>query len=348
MSDITAWIEERKKRYPTKARAADIAEVRRQCNNQQRAADQLPRAGQEKYRSAVRKSDRQRTEGNKQQRKAGIASEDAAGKSKRKVEKLRKQLEKEERRIAKAEANASKVKVERSTEAGQADVPALGNGKKKRKRSVSGGSGNATIEDTNLMKPEFHEAASTVPDPLTPTSEPAGAEEERCPLPKALNAGGRVISSTGQEEAEASFPDSSRSVHDSSISASDSSSNSSSMDSEDDTSSSGSSSNGDSDNGAPDETLTKRGVPERVAPPKRVKPKQMCRAFLHRGICKRGSRCKYLHELPERGARGVMSQEGKRAEGSKGRVGLYQRVSWHVQSKKLGTRGVLIICWCSL
>lgn len=348
MSDITAWIEERKKRYPTKARAAEIAEVRRQCNTQQRAADQFPKEGQEKHRSAVRKSDRQRTEGDKQQQKAGIASEDAAGKSKRKVEKLRKRLEKEERRIAKAEANASKVRVERSTEASQADLPALGNGKKKRKRSLSGGSGNVSIEDTNLMKPEFHEAASTVPDPLTPTSEPAVAEEERYSLPKALNAGGRVISSTRQEEDEASFPDSSRFVHNSSISASDASSNSSSMNSEDDTSSSGSSSDRDSDYGAPDETLTKRGVPERVAPPKRLKPKQMCRAFLHRGICKRGSHCKYLHELPERGARGVVIQEGKRAEGSKGRVGLYQRVSWHIQLKNLATTGVLTIRSCSL
>lgn len=280
--------------------------------------------------------------------KGGTASEDAAGKSKRKIEKLRRQLEKEERRIAKAEANASKYEVECSTEAGQADVPALDNGNKKRKRSVSGGSGNSTIEDTNPMDLKIHEAASTVPDPLTPTSEPAVAEEERYPLPKALNAGGRVISSTGQEEMKASFPDSSRSVHDSTISASDSSYNSSSMDSEDDTSSSGSSSDRDSDDGAPDETLTKRGVPESFAPPKRAKPKQMCRAFLHRGICKRGSHCKYLHELPERGARGVVSQEGKRAEGSKGRVGLYQRVSCHGQIKNLATRGVLTMCSCSL
>lgn len=327
MSDITAWIEERKKRYPTKARAAEIAEVRRQCNTQQRAAGQSLREGQEKHRGAVRKGDRQRTEGAKQQTKAGTASEDAAGKSKRKVEKLRKQLEKEERRIAKAEATACKYEVECIAEAGQADVPALDNCSKKRKRSVSGGSGNVTSEDTNLMEPKPHEAASTVPDPLTPTSEPAVAEEERYPLPKALNAGVQVISSSGQEEIKASVPDSSQSVHDSSISASDSSSNSSSMDSEDDTSSSGSSSDCDSSDGAPDETLTKRGVPERVAPPKRAKPKQMCRAFLHRGICKRRSHCKYLHHLPDRGARGAVSQEGKRAEGSKGRVGLYQRVS---------------------
>ena len=287
-------------------------------------------------------------EGDKQQKKAGIASEDAAAKSKRKVEKLRKKLEKEERRIAKAEANASKDEIECNTRAGQADMPALGNENKKRKRSICGGPGNAKIEDTNLMKPKLQEATSIVPDPLTPTSEPAIADEERYPLPKALNADGQVISSTGQEDDEAFFPNPDLSIHDSSISASDSSSNSSSIDSEDNTTSSGSSSDRDSDDGAPDETLPKRGALEREAPPKRAKPKQICRAFLHRGICKRGSSCKYLHELPERASHGVLSREGKRAEGRKGRVGLYQRVSWHSERKKLAIKSVLTVCPCSL
>ena len=234
--------------------------------------------------------------------------------------------------MAKAEAQASRNEVELSTEVDRTDIPALDNQNKKRKRSDCGGFGNAN-EDEDLVKAKPQEAASTVPAPLTPTSQPALADDERNPPPKALNADGTPSHSnplTGQKGDEASFPNMAQSIQDSSVSMSDSSSDSSSTDSEDSTSSSGSSSNRDNDDEAPEETSTKRNGPERVAPPKRAKPKQICREFLHKGLCKRGSRCKYLHELPERGSRGAVSQEIKRAEGRKERVGLYQRVSCQV------------------
>lgn len=252
------------------------------------------------------------------------------------MEKLRRQLAKEERRIAKAEAQATKDKVELSTEVDRTNTPALENENKKRKRSDCGGFGNANLEDTDLVKAKPQEAASTVPGPLTPTSQPALADDERHPPPKALiadGASGHVNLSTGQEGDGTSFPDMAQAIQDSSVSMSDTSPDSSSTDSEDVTSSSGSSSNHDSDDEAPDETSIKRNGSERVAPPKRAKPKQICREYLHKGICKRGSRCKYLHELPERGSRGAGSQDVKRAEGRKERVGLYQRVSRHVQRK---------------
>ena len=249
------------------------------------------------------------------------------------MEKLRRQLEKEEKRIAKAEAQATKSEVELSTEVNRTDMSALDNQNKKRKRSDCGGFGNANIEDADLVLAKPQEAASTVPGPLTPTSQPALADDERNPPLKALNAdgtAGQLNPSTGQKCDETSFANMAQSIQDSSVSMSDSSSDSSSTDSEDSTSSSGSSSNGDNDDEAPEETSTKRNGPERVAPPKRAKPKQICREFLHKGLCKRGNRCKYLHELPERGSRGAVSQEIKRAEGRKERVGLYQRVSRHV------------------
>lgn len=338
MSDITAWIEERKKRFPTKARAAEIAAGKLQRGEQQRAANQILREAQEKHKTEVRESQKQKTEGEKERKKGGNASEDAAAKSKRKVEKLRKQLEKEEKRIAKAEAKASKGRVDLSTEVGRTDVPALGKENKKRKQSDSSGSGDAKIRDANLVKPKLQEAASLMPDPLTPTSQPALADEERKSPHKALNADGalaQVNSSTGQEGDGPSFPDMDRLIQDSSVSLSDSSSGSSLTDSEDSTSSSGSSSNDDRDDEAPDETFTKQDEPERVAHPKRAKLKQICREFLHKGLCKRGSHCKYLHELPETRSRGAGSQEVKRAEGRTERVGLYQRVSRQVQRRIL-------------
>ena len=311
---------------------AEIAEGKRQRGIQQRATDQVSREAQEERRSEVQKRKRRKMEADKQQNKGGKPSEDAAAKSKRKVEKLRKQLEKEEKRIAKAEANASRDKVEHSTEASKMDMSALSNEDKKRKRSDSGGSGNATIGDNHLMKPKLQEAATVVPDPLTPTSQPALADEERGPLPAALNTAGQVNSSTGQEDDKPSFPDLTRSMHDSSVSESDSSADSSSTESEDSTSSSGSSSEGDGDEGAPDKSSAKREGLEMVAPPKRANPGQICRAFLHKGLCKRGSCCKYLHELPARGSRAVVSEEVKRSEEKNGRVGLYRRVSVHIQT----------------
>ena len=312
-----------------------MAKAKRQCNNQQRAADQVPQKAQEKHESEVRKGKRQNTEADKQQKRAETPSEDVAAKSKRKIEKLRKRLEKEEKRIAKAQAHASKHKIEHKTEMDNIDVSALDNKDKERKRSGSRRSGNVEIEDTNQMKPKLQEAASMVPDPLTPTSQPALADEEQYSLPKALNADDHVNSSTGQDDDEASSSQLDRSIHESSVSTLESGSDSTPTDPEDSTSSSGSSTEGKSDDGAPDETSIKRDRPERVAPPKRGKSKQICRAFLHKGSCKQGSCCKYLHELPERGRREVISQEVKRAEGKKGRVRLYQRVSHHAQLKIL-------------
>ena len=274
-------------------------------------------------------------EADKRQKRARIPTEDVAARSKSKIEKLRKQLEKEERRIAKAQAHASKDKMKRRTEMDNIDVSALKNEDKERKRSGSRECGSVEIEDTNQIKPKLQEAASTVPDPLTPTSQPASADEEQYPLPKALKADDHVNSLTGQDDDEASSSQLDRSIHESSASISESGSDSTSTDSEDSTSSSGSSSESSSDDGAPDETSIKRDRPERVAPPKRGTSKQICRAFLHKGSCKRGSCCKYLHELPERGRREVVSQEVKRTERRKERVGLYQRVSHHAQVKIL-------------
>ena len=305
-----------------------MAKAKRQGNNQQRTAHQVTQIAQEKHKSEVRKRKRPNREADKEQKRAETPSEDAAAKSKRKIEKLRKQLEREEMRIAKTEAHASNDQMKHKTEIDNINVSALDNQDKERKRSGSSESGCVETEETNRMKPKPQETGSMVPDPLTPTSQPALAEEEQCPLLKALNADDHVNSSTGHDDDEASSQ-LERSIHESSVSTSESSSDSTSTDSEDSTSSSGSSSEGISDDGAPDETSIKRSRPERVAPPKRGKSKQICRAFLHKGSCKRGSYCKYLHELPERGRREVISQEVKGAERRKERVGLYQRVSHH-------------------
>ena len=263
--------------------------------------------------------------------------------------KLRRELEREEKRIAQAEGKVSKEKEEPHTEVGRTDVSMLGKGNKKRKRSDSVGSVDVKVEDTDLVDSKFQEAASMIADPLTPTSQPALADEEGDPLNKAPNANGAPIQvdpSTGQQGDRLSIPDMDRSIEASSVSLSDLSSISFSTDSGDSTSSRGSPSEDDGDDEAPDEASTKCNGPERVPPPKRAKGNQICRAFLHKGFCKRGSRCNYLHKVPERRSRGLGSQEVRSSGERKGRVGLYQRVSRRFQSM-LAPSCTLTLCSCS-
>ena len=234
-------------------------------------------------------------------------------------------------------------------EVGRTDVSMLGRGNKKRKRSDSSGSVDVKVEDIELVDSKSQEAARIVADPLTPTSQPALADEEGYPPNKAPNANGaptQVNPSTGQQGDRLSIPDMDRSIEASSVSLSDLSSVSCSTDSEDSTTSCGSPSEDDGDDEAPDETSTKCNGPEQIPPPKRAKGNQICRAFLHKGFCKRGSRCRYLHKVPERRNRRVGSQEVRSSGERKGRVGLYQRVSRRLRNM-LAPSCPLTLCSCS-
>ena len=131
-SDIAAWIAERRKRFPTQARAAEAAERRKQQVEAQRVARQAVKDSQERRRAetkqaqdrqkieAKQKRERETAKSKRNQRQSNEAqpvqhtstdNRDAAAlKAKMKIEKLRKRLEKEERRVAKAEAKGLEVK----------------------------------------------------------------------------------------------------------------------------------------------------------------------------------------------------------------------------------------------
>ena len=372
-SDIAAWIEERKVRFPTKARAAEIAEKKRQRQEGQQVAYLARKEAQEKQRAEKEEIQKKKREEEqiRKQKKFKDDSEDAAGKAKRKVEKLRRQLEKVERRAAKAEAKASKNKL-------QDDANGCGgtesNDSQKRKRSDSDISHNKKSGEANITKPgqPFHtnttngtaiqaepffdskqkanetaihnfalttlqekeEAVASIPDPLTPTSQPAAPDDHSDPLPSILESDSAPPATSlsnglshvnGDASLIASIDKASQS---SSISMSDSSSDLSSTDSEDITTSSGSSSSdADSDDDAPDKTSSRQNGPERVPPPRREKPKQICRDFLKNGRCKRGDDCRFRHELPERGSRDTRIMEVPKVEKRTERIGLHQRVS---------------------
>ena len=129
-TEIAEWIAERKKKFPTKARAAEAEERRRRNQEEQRAARQAAKESQDRKRAeAAAQKQEQKIEAS---RSKGISKpkdsekftdrpqDSETAKAQAKVDKLRRRLEKEERRIAKAQAKASKTKEISSDPAGHA------------------------------------------------------------------------------------------------------------------------------------------------------------------------------------------------------------------------------------
>lgn len=139
-SDIASWIEERRKRYPTKARAAEAGERKRRWDEAQEAARQARRETQEKPRAETKEIQGQKAEMEQKGKHQKESSEDTAARAKRKVEKLRKQLGKEEKRAAKAEARVAKQKKADLADRGEKQAAPEEYGSKKRKRTNSDGS----------------------------------------------------------------------------------------------------------------------------------------------------------------------------------------------------------------
>lgn len=179
-SEVAAWIAERKKRFPTKARAEEAAQRKKQNEEARRVARQAAKDSQEKRRTEAReRQEKQKAEAKEKQEKQKAAArqkqekpngteatlatsrdKDAAThKARLKVEKLRKRLVKEERRIAKAEARSSRKSGETkaSTDLSNSDqVPTS----KKRKRTDSlassvngGGKRGDAIAELNPTEP---------------------------------------------------------------------------------------------------------------------------------------------------------------------------------------------------
>lgn len=265
-------------------------------------------------------------------------------KAKLKAEKLRKRLDKEEKKIAKAEAKAEEARLKTETTKKGASYPQSMVAGTKRKRGetdeatdslsrVSEASAvsvkykpssekrdeesvteaTATTEQSPVQVnghavslEEMITAASTnICEPQAMESNPLLAKPDSAPKPtetsgivyKTLNGKTSPLEDVAETDSES----------DDTMSISSSSPEPSSDD--DDTSSSGSS----SDEGAPDEAPSKRNGPERVPPPKRKKPRSRCTQFMKTGYCKRGNRCKFLHELPERGSSRAGQSNGKKA-----------------------------------
>ncbi|KAL9611799.1 MAG: hypothetical protein Q9167_003567 [Letrouitia subvulpina] len=228
-SDIAAWIDERKKRFPTKARLAESREKQRKVKEerQQKRKEQI-----QERKTAQREATAQNRDLKEEEYK------DEAAKAKLRIEKLRKRLEKAERRAARAEAKASVAlfhqtpghATQKKRKRGNSDM-GLTSIKDEVEQSavVTAKSGNQeknaspepNIKSDLYLKPNGHmpmikqegegflTEISTVPAPLTPTSQPGQPVSDMAPEnPKLPSPANQVI-----DDIKFSIPKLESSVH---------------------------------------------------------------------------------------------------------------------------------------
>ena len=374
-SEIATWIAERKKKFPTKARAAEAAERKRKHEEEQQAARQAAKESQARRKAEARikqeeeKAAKERQRRDKEKARGEGAADNANGdakalRAKARVEKLRRRLEKEERRVAKALKSKPEIEVQAEmldslvgqTESGphqetdhstasdivnlakstpvdsqisnpvqnvveSSDGPATQTGPQEHDTSIgaSATTGKASAD------------ASSVANPLTPTSQYSLPDQE--PVPAALEVSTEGITNRVSTAPVANIQNHSSPLKlegnqeesDLSMSTTSSDISSSSDDDDDDTSSEGTSSSSDD---APKVATSKRTAPDKVPPPRREKTKSrdICRNFLKSGRCPRGEQCRFRHERPEKDTKLKTAKQAKGELMKKERKSLYQRV----------------------
>ncbi|OJD22006.1 hypothetical protein ACJ73_06655 [Blastomyces percursus] len=388
-ADISAWIEERKKRYPTRARVEErlkeaeekkqaikeAREAKRAKENalrQQKCADQEEARRLQKEARMKKEKDKLDRKHLKEEQQQSLDPADAAAKAKLKAEKLRRKLIKEEKRLARAEAHAEKARLR--AEASKIQTNGTLEGKANPDATSSSPAEHApTPAVSDASKPALPEAEGTQADDQTESQEPqqeppaskpehmTPADESQAPITEhvANNIGPNApetidsIEHTPQVNGHASVPAITGNNLSSELEVSDSlSSSGDDSDLDDETSSSGSNSSseedGDSTSSEPEQATIRREQPDRALPPAR-QPKALCRQFAKTGQCRRGNRCKFLHEASDKtkaGARPSPSVQDK-----KGRKSLFQTLVSREKEEEdrrvmqaiswLGQRGVL-------
>ncbi|OAT08252.1 CCCH zinc finger protein [Blastomyces gilchristii SLH14081] len=388
-TDIATWIEERKKRYPTRARVEErlkeaeekkqaVKEAREAKRAKENALRQQKYADQEEARrlqEARMKKEKDKLDRKllKEEQQQSLDPTDAAAKAKLKAEKLRRKLMKEEKRVARAEAHAEKARLR--AEASKIQTNGTLEGKTNADTTSSSAAEHVpTPTDSDTSKPALTAAEGTQADDQLAIREPqqeppASKLEHICPIdesqapitehvannvePKAPETTG-TIEHTPQVNGHTSPPGVTSNNLSSDLEVSDSLSSPSEDDSDldDETTSSGSdSSSGDDDDSTssePEQATIRREQPDRVLPPARQQ-KSLCRQFAKTGQCRRGNRCKFLHEASDKtkaAARLSASTQDK-----KGKKSLFQALVSREKEEEdrrvmqaiswLGQRGVL-------
>ena len=354
-SDIAAWIAERKKRFPTKARADEV----RQEKEAENAARQARREEQRQERRLQQQEQKQAKRKQGRQQKKVSQSEDtiiapheidAEARAKKKAEKLRKKYEKAQKLVVKMEAD--KIKSNNSDQL----PPSIGVSVKSKPQENSttispgteptnigtesnGNSSSKTVLSTQNIKKESLEPMEERLYPLAPISEQHSQEDSSA---EAVHGASDLTSETKptsmsnglegllQDKLTELHPKLENIQEDLDVSLSTPSSELSSSD-DDSTSSSGSS----SDDEAPASQITKSGKAPVSSLLRSKRETAICRTFLNKGRCNRGNKCRFRHELPKRGtgARQAREEQEKKnkSRNSKGekkmpRVSLYQRM----------------------
>lgn len=347
-ADLAAWIEERKKRFPTKAR------IEENNKEKERRAAELRAARQEETERRKKKHDEAIEAQQKVKKEKVNEGQDDEQQRKRekylvKAEKLRRKLEKSERKAAALAAAAPTDKngdhasdLPKATAA--ADPPTMNDDPAAKLEAEGDDVQEPVFSDPThaVTDLETHSiAADTEPPPASPmplglpSSDPVTLSAI---LATTTNEAQRTKADLGLSYAASTSSDAGASDHDSEDSMSISSSSSEPSDSS------------DSDSGAPPtETSSRRTGPTRVPPPPREDQarkfqqgdQKVCRYYAKHGRCALGAKCKFKHEGgPEKGDR---SQRGGMA--------LYQRLLLQEQKeeerlvldaiKYLGSTGVL-------
>ncbi|RHZ51983.1 CCCH zinc finger protein [Aspergillus thermomutatus] len=293
-TDIAAWIEERKKRFPTQAKVEE----------KKKAMDEAKKAREE----ALNKKKLERQEQRRAQKVASkpddkpesaIDPADAAAKAKRKADKLQRKLLKEQERVAKVEADAerARLKVEKLQKVAMEARRGSESATQKTKSQALVAAEKADTE--SAQKAQILGSKDSDSDTVAVPGESAVAPMASKILVTKMKPGGE----SQKEESVASSSDDSDGSDWTSSSGSDISSSDSDDESDDDS--------------APEEASSRREGPERVAPPPRINKKKVCHHFASRGRCLHGDKCRFLHELPERGVKTKPVEK-------KGRRGLFQ------------------------
>ncbi|OJJ46277.1 hypothetical protein ASPZODRAFT_43282, partial [Penicilliopsis zonata CBS 506.65] len=284
-SDIAAWIEERKKRFPTQAK---IEERKNALAEAKKAREEALRQKDQRKQEARAQQEREKQSRQAQQKTDTTNPADVAEKAKRRAEKLRRKLMREEQRLAKAEADAERAR--QKVEALQKESTEGPDGAA---QDETGEHGQTTDDTPTVPAAENIVGTPVVEDQLR--EEPVAGPS--IPLPS-LAVTEEIIPSLASS-------DTSDNGDWTSSSGSDLSSSSESEDSEEDA--------------APEEASSRRQQPERVPPPQRGEiKKRPCRHFARNGRCTRGDNCRFSHEMPDR------SNAKAKATEKKGRKGLLQ------------------------
>lgn len=299
-ADIAAWIAERKKKFPTQARVEE----------KKKAMEEAKKAREE----AAKQRELQREESKRLQKEAWErkerekhGGEDSPAKSPNPADaaaKAKLKADRLRRKLMKEERRIAKA--EADAERARLKVEAL------QKGSTKDESGQDVGQDGHLQPANEQEAVVYQGDRESDTK-PTDPDAQFTQTEPQIDGGIPGASLSASEDSD--WTSSSGSDHSSTDPA-----------------------ESDSDDSAPEEMTSHRTGPDRVPPPPGEQKKRICRHFARNGRCLRGERCKFVHEMPERGPK------TKPAE-NRGRRGILQAVSFCFLVELIADEG---LCSCSI